>query len=134
MGLEPITCPKCGGTIHIPSHEKTCYCTYCGAQLFFDDGSRTITYRTVDEARIKEIALESLRVELEEKRRPGRVKTMVILAVVGAVMMILGQFAGHASGDPDSPWYMLAILGMFPLLAVAFVWLDSGDSAQKKDR
>jgi len=128
MELQAITCPKCGGVIQAPVQEKMCYCTFCGTQVFFDDGSRTITYRTVDEARIREIDLEARRLELEEKNRPQRVKTMVVLAVIGAVMMLLGWFAGQASGDPDSGWYLVSMLGMFPLFAVVFIWLDNSSA------
>lgn len=44
----------------------------------------------------------------------------LLLAMVGVLMMIIGNFAGAASGDSDSPFYMLAMIGMFPLLA-AFI-------------
>ena len=139
MELQAITCPKCGGVIQAPLHEKTCYCTFCGTQVFFDDGSRTITYRTVDEARIREIDLEARRLELEERNRPKRVKTMIVLAIIGAVLLILGWFAGQASGDPDSAWYMISMLGMFALFGVVFIWLENGDNnsgrnPNKRDR
>lgn len=128
MELQPITCPKCGGTIQAPVGGKTCFCTFCGTQIYFDDGSRSVTYRTVDEARIKELELERQRLELEEQRRPGKAKLIAVLAIIGTLMMVIGTFAGHASGDSDSPWYMIALLGFFPLAAVVFIWIESSGS------
>ena len=127
MELTPISCPKCGGAIQLPPEKGAFYCMYCGTQLAFDDGSITVTHRTVDEARMKEIALEEKRLLLEEEKRPGRVKTMVTLAIIGASMMILGYFLGHASGDSDSPWFMVSLLGYFPLMAVPIIWASDRD-------
>lgn len=36
----------------------------------------------------------------------------IIITVIGILMMIIGFFAGSASGNPDSPFYMLALIGM----------------------
>lgn len=123
MDLKPITCPKCGGNVTIPEEQKTCYCTWCGAQLSIEDGSTTITYRTVDEARIKELELEIKRMELEEKHRPWRIKTIAILAIVGFAMVAGGYCLGDASGDSDSTWYTIAICGYLPLAAAFFIAL-----------
>lgn len=41
----------------------------------------------------------------------------LILGGIGVIIMIIGFFKGSASGDSDSPYYMLAMLGLFPLLA-----------------
>ena len=126
---KPLVCPKCGGAIQVPEGQRQCYCTFCGTALQIDDGSQTLLYCKVDETRIREAelrnSLERERMALEEARRPGRTKAMIVLALVGAAMMIAGVFVGHASGDENSPWYMVEILGMFSLMAVAYIWLFS---------
>jgi len=103
---------------------------YCGTPLHIDDGSQTLVYRKVDETRIREAEiderLELARMELDEKRRPGRIKLTAFLAVLGAVMMIAGFFLGHASNDENSPWYMVAMLGMFPPMSIPFIWPGNG--------
>lgn len=122
--LVPLTCPKCGGSIQAPEGTNKCFCTFCGTQLFIDDGSRTVTYRTVDEARIKEAEIEKelefKKLEIEESRRPQRLKIVALLAIVGIGMVVIGSFAGRESGDSDSPWYMVSLIGYFPLLCSIF--------------
>lgn len=120
MQLVPIVCSKCGGTIQAPAGEKSCFCTFCGTQLLIDDGSKTVTYRTVDEARIREAeiaqALELKKLEIEETRRTFRLKLALVVAAIGVLMLVGGNFLGHASGDSNSPWYMVAMVGFFPLM------------------
>ena len=126
--LIAITCPKCGGNVHIPAGSSQCFCMFCGASLHFDDGSKTVVFRNVDEARIKEAeiaeAMELRKMELDKELRPSRLKTMALLGIVGLIMVVVGYFAGHSSGDPNSPWYMVSLLGMFPLVAIPYIWLS----------
>ena len=133
-GLVAMTCPKCNASIQAPAGQNTCYCTYCGSQLLLDDGSATVTYRTVDETKIRELeaksALEMKRLEIEEKRRPGRIKATIVLAIIGALMLLGGYILGDASGDSNSSWYMVASCGFLPLFAIVFIWFrgkQSGD-------
>ena len=47
-------------------------------------------------------------------------------------MMVLGFAFGSASGDSDSGWYMVAMVGMFPLMGAGYIWLFSvKDNSQK---
>ncbi len=50
----------------------------------------------------------------------GKTILFVALIIIGALMMIIGFFAGHATGDSDSPFYFLALIGMFPAMAGGF--------------
>ena len=122
----PLTCPKCGASVQ-QGDRKVSFCAYCGSQLLVDDGSAKVTYTTVDETRIRELEIEEARerrqMELEEKRRPGRVRLSIVLGSAGFLMMIVGWFAAHASGDSSSPWYMVAMMGFCFLLAVVWIWL-----------
>lgn len=40
----------------------------------------------------------------------------LLLGTLGAVLMIIGFFGGSLSGDPDSPFYMIAMIGLFPIM------------------
>lgn len=42
--IVPLKCPQCGASIELNISRKTSFCSYCGTQVFFDDGSRTIYY------------------------------------------------------------------------------------------
>lgn len=45
----------------------------------------------------------------------SRVLLSEVLFIIGLLMMIVGESRGNASGDPDSPFYYLAVLGFFLL-------------------
>lgn len=49
-------------------------------------------------------------------------------------MAIVGQFAGEAAGDPDSSWFFVSIMGLFPLLSIPFIWLIDSDTSKTKNR
>ena len=135
--LIAMTCPKCGASIQQQEGRDVAYCSYCGTKLLVDDGSAKVTYRTVDEARIRELEIEQererRRTELEEKRRPGRVKLSIVLGGTGFLMMLVGWFAAYSSGDSDSPWYLVAIMGMLFLMIVPLIWLMAMSNAKGED-
>jgi hypothetical protein len=55
MKLQTMICPKCSGQLYFEDDQDTCFCSNCGTQVFKSDkGKRTYTYRTIDEAKIKE--------------------------------------------------------------------------------
>jgi uncharacterized Zn finger protein (UPF0148 family) len=68
MNLESATCPKCGAPIIFEEGRDDVFCSHCGTQVFKDDGNKTITYRTIDEARIKEAEVKE-RMQKEENRQ-----------------------------------------------------------------
>ncbi len=41
--------------------------------------------------------------------------------------MTLGYLAGSATGDSDSGFYMISMVGFFPLMGAAYIWLFSKD-------
>lgn len=127
-GIVSLVCPRCNANVQIVDGGKANYCSYCGTALLVDDGSTTVTYRTVDEAKIKQAEtrelLELKRLEIEERRRPLRLKAMAAMAVFGVLALLIGSFAGAATGDGGSgPWMVVKYLGMFSLIALAYVWL-----------
>ena len=68
MELKKLKCPECGANFE--SDEKVSFCSYCGAKLYFDDGTRNINYnynyKTEDIAKIREIEVNR---ELELNKR-----------------------------------------------------------------
>ena len=47
-------------------------------------------------------------------------------------MMVVGSELGSASGDPNSGWYMMSIVGIFPLCGIAVIWGATADNTKKK--
>ena len=71
--------------------------------------------RAEEKARLKELEIEQKRIEYEQKLAEKRKKTKIsiTLMVTGVILLIIGVFAGSASNDSDSPWYIFAIIGLF---------------------
>lgn len=57
----------------------------------------------------------------------------LLLGAVGVLMMVLGYFGGSISGDSESPFYMLAMIGLFPLMGAFWVGILSGNNKNNKD-
>ena len=120
-GIEVVAveCPQCGGLAQIPAGAKSGFCMFCCTQLLVDDGSRTVTYRSVDEARIREAELgaqlELRRLELEERSRPLRTKVVLALLVVGVVLTVVGFMFKDVQN--------LVIPGILLIEIAGIVWL-----------
>ena len=130
-----LKCPECDASLSVDGELKQCFCQYCGTKIMIDDGSTSHTYRTVDEARIKEAEIkESIRLkelELEEKRytdkkkaKSFKVKVSIALAIIGVILMIIG-FLG------EGETFALAVIGMWCCLAIAFLW-NNNDKDKKE--
>ncbi|NLT10041.1 MAG: hypothetical protein GXY08_11130 [Ruminococcus sp.] len=65
MEIIPLKCPSCGADIISDNKHELRFCSYCGTQLHFDDGHRSI--HIVDETKIAEINLQHH--ILDEKRK-----------------------------------------------------------------
>ena len=120
-----IQCAQCGANMEIEEDRKICFCTYCGAKMLLDDGTRSYTYRHIDEARIKEAEVnEKIRLkELEIEKDKTRLRniliviwiTLVIAVAVFAVVILLKD-----RDNPNSLGYMLILidfnLAVWPVL------------------
>lgn len=137
-----LKCPECGAHLSIEEGHKQCFCQYCGTKIMLDDGSKTYTYRHVDEARIKEaeveklIRLKELEIEeqkraLEEKTKAFKIKASIILGIVGAILMVIGYAGGDATGNPDSSIYMFSMIGLFAFMAIGWIWLAGSHKNDK---
>lgn len=47
------------------------------------------------------------------------------LFLIGLLLMIIGEFGGHQSGDDESPFYTLALFGLSPFIAAFFLGIDA---------
>lgn len=56
----------------------------------------------------------------------------LLLGALGAVLMIIGFFGGSLSGDPDSPFYMIAMIGLFPIFGAVIYAMEDKKPDNKK--
>lgn len=45
MEIKSFKCPQCGANL---DNKNVSFCSYCGAKLYFDDGSKNINYKIED--------------------------------------------------------------------------------------
>ena len=135
MEMIPISCPRCGGSIHVPAGRRTCFCTYCGSQLYADDGSTIVEYRVIDEARIREAEissqLELRKLEIAEAKRKTRNRILGLITIVGAAIIagaaVVYNFANQ------SPWALLVgVLGVFLVFIELMIWYESSDGYKEQ--
>lgn len=95
-------------------------------------------FQKIEEERrkTKQLELEELRRQEEDKKKSVKVKAIIsaILGIIGVLMMVIGSLLGSASGYPDSGWYMMSIVGFFPLCSIAFIWGATSDNKKKRRR
>ena len=109
VNVVSLKCPDCQANIEIQEGKKKCFCSYCGRQLLLDDGSVTITHRTIDHTRIREVELEQqlklkqMEIDAIEKKERSRKQSILLgiwlLSVV--VLLLLSIFtADEANFSP----------------------------------
>lgn len=127
MKVISLTCPGCGANLSIEDGHKQCFCQYCGMKIMLDDES--ITYRTVDEARIKEAEVRMHEINLWEKRRTEWKKNLMIglkitipIIIVLILMIVIGSTA-----KLDTLW----VIGVVGICASILIWLCIEESYEK---
>ena len=137
MDIVPVICPACGAKVQVAEGTRSCYCTYCGTQMYLDDGSKTVTYQMVDEARIREsdnaAAVELKKLEMEEAARARKMKVLKWLAIASGALFVLGLLVALADRAAGSLICMTA--GLIMLYGALFMFLNnrrSSDEAQKE--
>lgn len=58
----------------------------------------------------------------------------LLLGAIGTIMIIIGSFGGSLSGDSESPFYMLAMIGLFPLMGVFGLGISGGSEKTNNDK
>lgn len=142
--IVTVKCSECSGALNIESDRTQAFCSYCGAKILINNENEYV-YRHIDEAGIKQAETEQLirlkELELAEREMLSKQKIKklkiiisIILASIGILLMIIGFLAGSASGDPDSGFYALALIGFFPLMAPGFILSISSDDEKQKEK
>ncbi len=145
VNLISVKCPECGAVLNLEEEREQAFCTYCGTQILFYNENEYI-YRHIDEAELKQAETDRLvwmkQMELAEKERADaekkkarKIKISIIMATVGTIMMMIGFLAGSATGDSDSGFYMLFLIGFLSLMSAGYIWFfsnkeDDGDKAK----
>lgn len=133
MNTIIIKCPNCGAPINSSNQDSIVICAYCGSSIDLNanrSSEERMKIRDLEEAnkiREQQFVLDRLDREDNNKRLKRKIKATVLLAIIGLFMIIIGSFFGSASGDSDSPFYMIALLGYFPLLSIVYVWAFSSN-------
>ncbi len=122
-----VKCPECGALLNIEEGRSQAFCSYCGTKILVHNDNEKI-YRHIDEAGIKQAETDRIirlrQMELEEKAREEEMKAKtfkfkmgLIIGAIGVLMMVVGYMLGDATGDSDSGFYMISLIGFFPLMA-----------------
>ena len=74
--------------------------------------------------RAREIEREdNLRKEEElQKMQIAQVAISILLAIIGTTIIAIGYALGKASGNEESGWYALTLIGIAILVCIKFVW------------
>lgn len=144
MKLVSLKCPECKADLSVEPGCKQCFCQYCGTKIIIDNEEQVQTFKTVDEARIREaeldneirlrqLEIEKMKLEQEQKKqmlnRSLKIKVSIILGVIGMISVLVGYFS--KSEDP-------AIFAMCCFVAIMAMWFYStildNDKRDSKDQ
>ena len=141
--LVQMKCPSCGANLEVEEDREFVFCQYCGTKILINDENK-FTYRHIDDAEIKRAETEQYvrlkQLEMEEKKRidnKNATKTKIVISLilltVGILMITLSSLAGSASGDSNSGFGMVAMIGFFPIMGAAYIWLFSAKKEDEDD-
>lgn len=136
MQWFPINCHACGSKLQIPQDSKIFFCMYCGSKYLLDDGSKTVTYHSVDEARIHEAdvheRLELRKLEQADEMRKIKLRITPVVAIVSLLMLLIGVLALSVTGDDNNPWGIFAALGFLGLIVTLAIWIPWNNEDDEK--
>jgi len=93
-----------------------------------------------EKRKLKEMELaEQRRIEEEQRKRDAtkltiKIISTIVLAIIGALLFIIGSILGSESGDPNSGWHAMAVLGLFPLMGIGAIWISGTDDKKKRKK
>ncbi len=145
MGIEMISvkCPECGAAMTVEGDRKTAFCSYCGSKIILHSDNE-YTINISDEAEVKYAETDQMvnlrRMEFMEKAAQDRkhVRSMkivisLILATIGIIMMVVGFGLGSLTGNSDSGFYFLSLVGWFPLMGALYIWIINKNADDDED-
>lgn len=139
--VKTYKCPSCGANVDIDLDSGEGVCDYCGSKIVrSNDNEFTINYKVTDEAEIKKQTTELERIKLankdhEYKKKRTLVKVVIsfVLLLIGVFMIIFGFFNGERTGNPNSSYYMVGLLGMFFIMGAAYIWIFDSSNKNSVD-
>ncbi len=127
MGLETMSCPKCGAPLHFddPAQEY-CFCSHCGTQVYkTDENKKTVTIR--DEGKIKETELKEKRFEMFKQYLTLK-NVLITLGILIFITALIYIFFGK-----DAVLIIYGILLVIAMWAGLF-WLTERDNRKDEER
>ncbi len=143
LSLISVKCPECGASLNIEEGRSQVFCSYCGTKIIINNENEFI-YRTIDEAEIKkaetdrilklrEIELNEKKHENDEKIKSKRTKGFLIFLIIGLFMMFFGSFMGESSGNPNSSFYVVGLVGMMMAIIAGCGLIPASDTHDDSD-
>ena len=136
MTIYKTECPFCGAKISVEDPNNHFFCSYCGGKLKLKlKNNPTLSPSSVADLKRAEteqiLAMNQIKVNEENRiadkeSQKSRKKTSIVVACIGSFLLIVCWFIAKASGDPDSPFYMLSMLGLLCLISIPII-LDHKD-------
>lgn len=124
MKVVALVCPQCGGKINLPPDKDGCTCPFCGAEVVLDRGNRTVTYRTEDVARVRQIEAN------REQDRASRVTRRVLLgALLVAIVIAIIMGYNAAETDNDNLALLAFLIGAMAFF-IATAWWVTADAKE----
>ena len=137
INFIPVICPRCGSNLEVEENRDTVFCQYCGTKIMIhNENEYEYHYVHRDEAAIKQAETDRIvrmrMLEIEEEKRQEEIseqrkkkKSSIKLAICGVVVSILGFFLAELSGNPDSAFYFIGLIGL-AMIAPLFksLWND----------
>lgn len=62
---------------------------------------------------MKQMKMAEKNREFAEKTKALKIKISLTMGIIGILMMVIGDLLGSASGDSDSGFYMISLVGFF---------------------
>lgn len=132
MTIYKTECPFCGAAIKVDNPRKHFTCSYCGSNLRLNIKENELP-PPIDElalkraeteriVRINRIKAAEAQYKTDNESRQYAIKISIILGIIGSLLFILGFIAGDLSGNPDSPFYIISMLGFACLLCIVVIW------------
>ena len=106
-----VKCPQCGASIEAGSK----FCAHCGTQLPDDVQKAHVKIEDMAELKRLELEVKKLEMEKEQKKRKRRNRKIVclIIALIGAALMLLSYKVGSAGGYLPGVIAIIAAIWMF---------------------
>lgn len=136
MELKGMTCPNCGSQLHFTEDQEYCFCSHCGTQVYKDNPNKaSFTYRTIDEAKIKEAEIRVKELELREREQKRKTR-LIITAIIGIFILIGSVIYGFYYLDNkygDELWQWLGMAGLWICILIMYFFIFKYGHGRNKD-